>query len=86
MTAQRDGHTATLLPSGKVLIAGGTELLDTAYSAELYAPASAAFTATTSLITPRRDHTATLLRTGKVLIAGGFAEDFKSCASTELYY
>jgi len=66
MTTARQGHTATLLPNGKVLIAGGN-------SAELYDPATEAFSATGSMTTPRGLHTATLLNNGKVLIAGGSA-------------
>src|SRR5947207_475805 len=66
----RRGHTATLLPNGKVLVAGGfgTSILA---SAELYDPASGTWSATGNLITGRSGHTATLLPSGKVLIAGG---------------
>ena len=67
MIAARAGHTAPLLPDGKVLIAGG----DDAGSAELYDPSTGTFTATGSMTTPRQWHTATLLPNGKVLIAGG---------------
>src|SRR5438128_11789768 len=73
-------HTATLLPNGKVLVAGG---FDSSYvasaSAELYDPASGTWTATGSLATARESHTATLLPNGKVLVAGGYL------ASAELY-
>src|SRR5439155_18420110 len=70
MGQARDGHTATLLSDGRVLIAGGT----LSVSAELYDPAAGVFTATTgTLRTARRGgHTATRLATGKVLITGGF--------------
>ncbi len=70
MTEGRERHTATLLPNGKVLIAGGFNgsYLDTA---ELYDPASNTFTATGEMNEQRRSHTATLLSNGKVLIAGG---------------
>ncbi len=72
MTVARSGHTATLLPSGKVLIAGGeSDLGTTLMSAELYDAAAGTFTATGSMTTKRYDHTATLLPSGKVLIAGG---------------
>ncbi len=66
----RDAHTATLLPSGKVLVAGGSNGSDLS-SAELYDPASGTWTATGSLGTARDSHTATLLPNGKVLVAGG---------------
>ncbi len=65
-------HTATLLPNGKVLVAGGmTVTLHYLASAELYDPASGTWTATGSLATARYCHTATLLPNGKVLVAGG---------------
>jgi Putative Ig domain len=71
MTAPRSGHTATLLSTGKVLIAGGVGgAADT--SAELYNPATGAFTATGSMTEARIGHTATLLNNSarSVLIVG----------------
>ena len=66
----RDVHTATLLPNGKVLVAGGDDSSSLS-SAELYDPASGSWSATGSLNTGRDSHTATLLPNGKVLVAGG---------------
>ena len=68
LLVSRDSHTATLLPDGRVLVAGGGHGLATA---ELYDPASGAWTATGSLINAHYNHTATLLPNGKVLVTGG---------------
>ena len=69
----RQYHTATLLPNGKVLVAGGYGsggvgwLID----CQLYDPQKGEFIETGRLATRRDAHTATLLPNGKVLIAGG---------------
>ena len=87
MSAGRTGHTATLLQSGKVLMAGGDPcLFDGFYyencplsSAELYDPGTGTFAATGKMSVTRVSHTATLLSNGEVLVAGGHD------ASAELY-
>jgi hypothetical protein len=83
LTVARASHTATLLPSGKVLIAGGLGNGGFLASAELYDPSPGTFAATGSLTGAREYHTATLLGSGKVLIAGG--DDGNPFASAELY-
>ena len=80
----REQHTATLLPNGKVLVAGGSDLINYLASAELYDPASGTWTTTGSLATARLGHTATLLPNGKMLVAGG-AFNARELASAELY-
>ena len=66
-------HTATLLPNGMVLVAGGEDSsFNASASAELYDPASGTWTLTGSLNTARSLHTATLLSNGMVLVAGGY--------------
>ena len=88
MATSRSNHTATLLPNGKVLIAGGFNGYTTAAklaSAELYDPATGLFSATNSMSKARVSHTATLLPNGKVLIIGGSNSSDGYLASTELY-
>src|SRR5712691_4045506 len=89
MTTSRDGHTATLLPNGKILITGGIRDISSSGpglvvgTAELYDPSTGAFTATGNMTTHRGYHTATLLPDGRVLIAGGVDPVYS--ASAELY-
>ena len=86
MNAARSNATATLLPNGKVLIAGGYAF-GALGSTELYDPATNTFAAAAStpvMNTARNDATATLLPNGQVLIAGG-DNDSSSLSSTELY-
>jgi N-acetylneuraminic acid mutarotase len=80
MTAARSLHTATLLPSGKVLVAGGG---DDNSTAEVYDPATGYFSITGGMEIGRSGHTATLLPNGSVLVAGGGI--FAGLASAELY-
>ncbi|MFZ1221315.1 MAG: kelch repeat-containing protein [Chthoniobacterales bacterium] len=77
-SSERVGHTATLLPSGKVLVAGGS-------TAELYDAATGTWAATGSLATARSSHTATLLPNGKVVVTGGRTTGGSYVASAELY-
>jgi len=96
MTTIRYLHSATLLPNGKVLIAGGSSISDFSASlatAELYDPSTGTFTPTGGMKSGRGGHSATLLANGKVLIAGGYdgqAQFSSRCrcsflASAELY-
>jgi WD40 repeat protein len=87
MSTGRSAHTATLLPSGKVLIAGGDSCFFAGFyyeacplsSAELYDAGAGTFATTGKMSVTRVSHTATLLSNGKVLVTGGHD------ASAELY-
>jgi uncharacterized protein (TIGR03437 family) len=91
VTTTRPSYTATLLPDGKVLIAGG--LLSPGAggpsyplaTSELFDPATGTFIAATGNMTASRDlQTSTLLPGGTVLIAGGGGSN-GYLASAELY-
>ena len=88
MGTARRFHTATLLGSGKVLVAGGEDFASNAFaSAVLYDPSNGMFTPTKGGMTVARvGHTATLLNNGKVLLAGGTSTVSEAAISTaELY-
>jgi hypothetical protein len=72
MSVGRIGHTATLLPDGKVLIVGGDDNSEAVLaSAEIWDPASGAFAPAGSLEAGRTEHSAEALPDGRVLVIGG---------------
>src|SRR5262249_28387836 len=75
LNVARSGHTATLLPNGKVLVVGGSD------TAELYDPAAGKWILTGN---PNVGGCATLLTTGKVLLVGdgGRAELYDPATET----
>jgi hypothetical protein len=79
-------HTATVLPNGKVLVAGGfsSSCCTPVNTAALYDPSTRTWANTGSLATLRYHHTATLLNSGMVLVVGG-TSDTAFLASAELY-
>ena len=90
MLSSRVWHTLTLLPNGQVLAAGGEtdscvangcSFAGATATAELYDPASRAFSTTGNMTVARGGHTATLLNDGRVLLAGGVGPS----VSAELY-
>jgi hypothetical protein len=93
MASARVFHTATLLPDGRVLIAGGVDAggVDRGPgpardSAELFDPVTGTFSTIPSPMTAARyEHTATRLLSGKVLIAGGLDPSGAIVTAAELY-
>jgi hypothetical protein len=82
MTRPRDNHSATLLPDGTVLIAGGESFcttlpcLVTQVSAEVFDPSVGYFRETADMSAPRAGHAATSLNDGTVLVAGGYRFEY----------
>lgn len=100
LTTGRSGHTATLLPDGRVLVVGGqttetrggrVRLVGVAAAipsatAEVFDPQSGSWRPVASLGTARVGHSATLLPGGQLLVAGGYALDGdRPLASAERY-
>jgi hypothetical protein len=86
----RDSHSATLLPTGMVLLAGGyTHDFDgdanpewyTMFTAELFDPATSVSTSAASLEGDRAEHVATMLNNGQVLVTGGIDGFQELCCS-----
>jgi WD40 repeat protein len=83
----RDNHTATLLPGGKILLAGGSMhegALHYRKNAELFDPVSGTSPATGFMMYSSASHTATLLGSGKVLLTGGW-DGFNSHKEAQLF-
>lgn len=76
LAAAREGHTATLLDGGAVLVVGGIDAqagipASNVLVEELYDPVSATWVAAGTSTVGSIANSATLLRDGTVLVAGG---------------
>jgi Kelch motif len=89
MHIARASHSSTLLPNGKVLIAGGFAGSGGEYNpyrtAELYDPNLGTFQSVAEMSIGRSGHTATLLKNGNVLIVGGWTGRYDLRGSAEIY-
>lgn len=90
MAEARTQHTATLLPDGRVLVAGGSRhheqgLDDALSSAEIYDPASETWSKAQPMHVRRAGHTATLLQNGAVLLVGGLDDTLSALESAEMF-
>jgi N-acetylneuraminic acid mutarotase len=84
MSVARAGHSATLLPDGKVLITGGYNG-NYLSSTEIFNPQTQTFSAGPIMNSPRSGHTTTFLNNGKILFAGGVGVGWSFLESAELY-
>jgi hypothetical protein len=85
MAVARGFHAATLLATGKVLVAGGGKDGEQGALAEVYDPATGTWSTTGDMLSPRRRHTLTPLPNGLVLAVGGHDVSTGNHASAELY-
>ena len=89
MQIARASHSSTLLPDGRILIAGGFGGSGTESnpyrSTEIYDPRTGSFQTTGNMTIGRSGHTATFLKNGKLLIAGGWTGRYNVRRSAELY-
>ena len=83
MLVPRSLHTATLLPNGNILIAGGIDATNANTGViEEFNPLGGNFVFTGTMATARNSHAANRLASGNVLIAGGNAGTVGSAATT----
>ena len=91
MRIAREGHTATLLPDGRVLITGGltNRQADPPMTAlaEIFDPGTGQFSPTGTMLSRRSGHAAAALLDGSVLITGGqtFSLSQGGIPSAEIY-
>jgi uncharacterized repeat protein (TIGR01451 family) len=79
-------HSATLLPSGDVVFAGGRVATTTRSKVVLlYEPVSGTWKIEPSMVAARDGHTATRLADGRILVAGGTGEGGAVLGTAELY-
>jgi len=84
MLAARSGHTASLLPDGRVLLAGGSNSGGPVSALEIFDPSSDSFSGAGVLGSPVSQHAAATLADGRVLIAGG-SDGTNALATTYLF-
>src|SRR5947209_4519411 len=73
LVVPRHGHSATVVPGGRVLVVGGVNANGAVAAVEIYDPVTRVFTSAGVLVVPRAGHTATRFSDNSVLLAGGSA-------------
>lgn len=87
MSQPRDGHTATVLGDGRVLLAGGYlgEGQPPTQTVDVFDPATDRITPTSPLLERRGGHTAARLGDGRVLVVGGWVGHRTATASVDIW-
>ncbi len=87
MMVHRNGHTATRLDDGRVLVTGGWSgyPTDDSARAEIYDPLTNTFSPTGTMASRRDGNTATRLTDGSVLVVGGTDASSNAQGSAEVY-
>ena len=85
MATARWSHSATLLSSGRVLVAGGITGGAPLAGAELYDPTSNTWAATGSMHVARASQTATSLGSGATVLVAGGDDNTQALSSCEVY-
>lgn len=91
LLAPREGHTATALLDGRVLLGGGyrrregTNIADEVGTAEIFDPSTGAWQPVANVPTRHGWETATLLQDGRVLVIGHTSRDFPRDEASSLF-
>jgi YVTN family beta-propeller protein len=86
MLRQRTDHTASRLPDGRVMVAGGINFQDGVLTAvEIFDPATKRWSPATSMARERLGHRAVTLQDGRVLVVGGLDANNAQIASAEIF-
>jgi surface antigen len=92
LNVARYQHSATLLADNRVIVIGGADQGDASTAtAEIFDPATRAWTLVAPILHARSQHTATLLLDGRILVAGGLStsgiqsQSGRELSSVEIY-
>lgn len=77
-----NGHSATLLPDGRVVVIGGHNSMVERRTVEVFDPTSETWSLADNAPVTVYLHSATLLRDGRILVAGGYVQQTSTQADT----
>lgn len=85
MTVPRSGHTAIVMPNGKVLVAGGRDLTSALATAEVFDPTTETWSSVGPMANARSGHDVIEAWNWAPLVAGGAAGGASTLASSEVF-